>query len=389
MKIFFLGLGLSVLLAACGHVQKEKIKALPTEPGVIAFLNEKLNEAELLLESGEYYDAEKKFREYDTEWTYTIYQLRARIGVARALHGQGRPTLAIPIYNEVIETSVERYPEVTALASFYLSFSHDMLGDEVKTLTALKDAEKLSSYLKSEISLAEIPARLAAYYNRHHDEFMAREYYRSAEQGMSRIYAAGNETAKAEKAKTYLLMGRLNSTQADAESFDRLVGSLSMTQVFLLRSIELNHSKWSEVATKELMQNYSDLWNSILSFTHDTETDFSLAKSQSVEKRITAINLILKDIEILKPYQSVSLANQNTKKIFSFLDQLTQNGQQVILSSAEQSPMTEEAKKRQSLRRDYLIKSEPLFDSEKKPKKSQRTKSTSAADPNIEQVEHK
>ena len=56
-------------------------------------------------------------------------------------------------------------------------------------------------------------------------------------------------------------MGRLNTTQADADSFERLINSLSITQIFLLRSMEINQSKWSGLAAQELKQNYSDLWN--------------------------------------------------------------------------------------------------------------------------------
>jgi len=355
MKKTILILLWSIFLGACTSFKKEKVAELPADPQVLSYLDQQLNEAELLLEQGNNQEAEEKFREYESKWNFTVYILRAKIGLARALTEQGRPSLAIPILNEVIETSAQRYPEVTALASFSLSFAYDSLGEDAKTQVALKDAEKMSNYLKPQLALAEIPARLAAFYNRKGEEVLAREYYRKAEQGM-------NQISPSEKAKVYFLMGRLSTAQVDADNFEKLAGMLSVTQIFLLRSSEINHKNWSAAATKELIQNYSDLWNSILSFPRQQVNDVVLSRAEHNEKRIHAINAILKNIEILKPYYNSARENENTRKTFAFLNELTRNGQEVILAASAQSPITEEALRHQSLKRDIKVKSDKVAD---------------------------
>jgi len=376
-KILFIIVNTAFIIS-CGSATKERIAGLPTDPQVLSQLDQKLLESEKLLEKNDFNTSETKFRSYIDEWNYTVYILRAKIGLARSLYGQGRPSLAIPIFNEVIESSSGRYPEITALSSYYLSFCYAMLGDDSKTLAALKDAEELSDKLSMTLALAEIPSRLAAYYNHKNEETLSREYFRKAEKGITQIYAKDDAFSQKEKARTYFLMGQLNSSQVDNDSFDRLIDSLSITQIFLLRSIESKNQNWSDLATTELIKNYSELWNSILSFYQQNQFDESAARIQLNERRVSSINKVLKNIELLKPFHNPIHENKNTKKLFLFLNNLSENGQQVIFSLAETIPLTEEAKSRQSLKKEVKIQSTPIFEIEKKNSSKVKT------DPNLE-----
>jgi tetratricopeptide (TPR) repeat protein len=373
-----------IFVAGCSHeVKRSRVTGLEINPQIKNQLDMQLQEAENLLEKNEYEAAETLFQKYQKEWTYSIYLLRSKIGEARALEGKGQFSDSVRVYQDVIETAANRYPQIVGLASFYSSFCYNSMGDGARTLAALQDAERYSSHLPREISEAEIPARLAAYYNRIGDEVKALEYFQKAEKGVGLLYSKPDLKNKEAKARLYYLMGSYNTSHVDAFSFSTSLATLATMQVFSLKSIEVNHPTWSKIAAEGLKRNYSDIWNSILTFRKDDTMDSAAAEQNLKERQVAAIGEVLRNIELLRLYKSSDRQNNFSKTIFAFLNGLEQNGRQAM-NSARLTKMTVEAEQRQSLHRTGVVHSAPVFDNEKGKKDEETGEQTEKPkDPNL------
>jgi tetratricopeptide (TPR) repeat protein len=364
----------SIVLAGCQGLQ------LNSE--VKGRLDAQLQVAENLLERGDFKGAENLFRQYEASWNYSIYRLRAQVGMARALEGQNQFAAAVKIYNGVIETAANRYPDIVGLASFYVSFCHQALDEGAKTFASLKDAEGYSRFLTQEMSMAEIPARLAAYYNRIGDQKKAQEYFQKAEKGVNLLYSHRDEKDKEAKARLYYLMGNYNTSHVDSGNFETSLGSLATMQVFSLRSIEVGHPTWSRLASEGLQKNYRDIWDSILTFHRNDLIDPLAADQDLRERQVAAIGNVLKNIELLRLYKTTARLNEFSESLLTFLDSLERSGRKAMVTAGLKNPITSEAAEKQSLKRSGVVHSPPVFDSEKEAKEK-NDKRPKPEDPNI------
>ena len=177
MKRFIAIAAMVVPLTACSTFQP----AEPPPPSKDQIENSEVRAANLALAESKYEVSLQKYIEFQNANPQSNFLQETRVGEARSLAGLSKWSESVPIFLDVYLKTKQDHPQIAALAMYYLSFSYEALGDDVKTITALLDAKKLSRYLPVEVSQAEIPARLAMLYGKFGRNKEAADYLNEAE----------------------------------------------------------------------------------------------------------------------------------------------------------------------------------------------------------------
>ncbi len=358
MKNLKVLLSLLVFLFFSGCVHFPRMSSAEnTDPALKIQMQTRLDEAEKALEQQNYSQASELFSQFEKEYPHGMFLNRSKMGHGQALSGEGKNAEAAQIFHEVIDSSLGSQPEVVALASYYSSFCYEALGDEAKTYAALSDAKGLEAQLPPEVAKAQLPARLAAYYNRAGDLDTAKKYFHIAEKGISSAFRQDGNDVRSAKAKTLYLMGELSSNQLSIENMQSQMDTLALMQIFLMRAVEINDPQWSALALKNLQGNYKDLWNTIANIPKNKALDAFAAEQEQNEARVHSWGEILELIQRLKVYREAvtTPGNQFAHDLFAFLEQMETQAQEQ-LATAGTMPLTPEAQKRQSLHREGTIR---------------------------------
>ncbi|MEY4615634.1 MAG: hypothetical protein RJB66_594 [Pseudomonadota bacterium] len=223
--------------------------------------------------------------------------------LGRAKEGMEDWQGAIESYREIIQRSTDKQMEFVALASYRIAYCNEVLLENEKALAALSDAYKLKQYLPIEISLAEIPARIASIHSRMNQGHLADSYTTRAEKGLTKLKAIKKGSDPEWVSRTLVRMGSISLSQIDSESFRQSLSTLNRNQKFLLQAIEVNHPAWAPAAQSMLLNTYTNLWQFIENFrlesTYDWETDLV---SQSQQKSFF-LATYLESLERLKSYR--------------------------------------------------------------------------------------
>ena len=350
-----LSIGLS---AGCSLLPKRLNKVEdPIDQKQKIYWDSRVSEAEEALDLQKFPEAAEQFEKFENEFPQNTFLNRSKIGHARALAGSEKYSEALALYRDVIDSTLGKHPDLMALASYYASFCYEATGEDAKTYASLTDALKLREQLPMAIAQAELPARLAAYYNRNGNIELAKKYYHEAEIGVAVAFKEDTDKNQVSKAQTFFLMGELYSDQLTAESLQAHIDSMIMMQSFLLRSIEMKNSIWSARAQRNLEDNYRDLWNVITQIPkHRKDLDPFAAEQVHREAQVLAIGQLLELIQKLQIYRSPLEKSDNIllKELFEFLRKIEQRAQQVLAENST-IPLTPEAQRRQGLRRQGTI----------------------------------
>ena len=184
--LLVLGFGCAGLLVSCAHFFETSFdhRASQAEKE----LQEKdLNLSEALLAKGEYGSALISFRDFQKQHPQSVFIQASRLGEAQALEGLGDWVQAAAIEREVSLLTLKEQPEIAALALYRLSFSYLELGEDSKSVAALLDAQRLREHLPLQVRVAEIPARLSAFYAGQGRDKEAAAYLNDAEEGVDNV----------------------------------------------------------------------------------------------------------------------------------------------------------------------------------------------------------
>lgn len=326
-------------------------------------MEDRIAEAEGLLEEQSYQEAFEYFGAFQKEFPQSIFDLQTNVGRARALTNLEKWSESLKILKEVTETAVsENQNKYIGIAAYYSSLNYEALGEEPQTLACLKDAEAVAEAMPLEISKAELPARLAVYYNRMGDSKEAQKYFHQAEKGVASFYQKNKELS----AKNYFQMGFISTGQTSLENFQSILSTLELMQIFSLRSIEAQNKKWSPMALQNLKSNYRDVWNAIVQAPLNKTLDHFAAEEDQKESQFKSIGQLLDVIQKLRVYQRTHFEDNPVEKdLFGFLDELESNAQKMMVAISSRSSLTPDSQKRQKLKKIGKIRSEPFFPSEK------------------------
>lgn len=211
---------------------------------------------------------------------------------------------AVLTYREIIERSSERQMEFVALASYRIAYCEEVLMENERALAALSDAYKLKAYLPLEISLAEIPARIASVHSRLNQPQLADIYTAKAEKGMNKLKAIKRGADPEWVSQTLIRMGSLSLNQIDPVSFRQNLSTLARNQRYLLQAIEINHSKWSKEAQSILLSTYTNLWKFIENYKVGVSPDWESDVVAEAQTKSNFLSSYLESIEKLKSYRA-------------------------------------------------------------------------------------
>ncbi|WP_413576255.1 tetratricopeptide repeat protein [Bdellovibrio sp. HCB290] len=309
-----------------------------------------LKTAQDSLNSGNYPEAFKQYKLFQQTYPVSTYLQSSRIGEGQALEGQGKWVEAAAIYRDVILKTRNLQPDISALASYRMSFCDEALGDDQKTIASLLDAKSLRNTLPLTVGYAEIPARLAAAYSRVGREKEAVQYLNEAEKGIAKIRAEA-DTTKLEKdwlAKTYYQMGSVSTNQLSVENFDGFVNSQSLMQIYLIKALELNDARWSPLALKELLGTYGEMYLQVESVSQNPSHQAHLGG---------ALIHLIDRAELYKPITGQTL-NSYQIEFFTLTNDVRSKTERLLYQGHESMGLTEESKKLNSIKRSGRIKTE-------------------------------
>ncbi len=290
------------------------------------------------LEAENYSAAAEIFDRLLVQQPATELDLVTLYNAGAAREGLGECKQALDRYRRVVKSSAGKFNRIEAEALYRASLMYECLEQDTKAIPAMIDARKRSKELSVEIRAAELPARLAAAYARIGNRARALHYFNEAGRGLKRVVSLDGQSQQIERvSRTLFFMGRLSPTQRKAEVEPiAFLKSLAVQQPYLLQSIELNHSQWSNKSTEDLRTAYDNLWR----FKFDDQR-------QNRE-------FLTRALQTLNELRKIRLPMPNTRvdSVFALLDKTETRIQSELMQMADGIPLTPEAKKRQGLRRE-------------------------------------
>ena len=215
------------------------------------------------LEGREYEAAIKGFSDFLRDQPSTNWTLAAQFNWGRALESLEKYREAVAKYQETAEKG-KRVPKLQGLALLRMAVVLEALGEDDRSLAALKDAEKRSGQMASEIAQTELPARLASAYARERNFKEAEKYFAMADRQLGRLRAQVPAGERPEWLPRILYaMGHRPQAAVPWDRFDSSLIPLERSQLYLLQSAEFGVEPWATQAAEELIAAYVALRTSI------------------------------------------------------------------------------------------------------------------------------
>lgn len=335
-----------------------------------------LHAAQDILTAGNFVQAQKQYKAFQETYPRSTFFQASRIGEAQTLEGQGKWVESAAIYRDVILKTRNLQPDIAAMALYRMSFCDEALGDDQKTVADLLEAHSLRSALPLTVAYAEIPARLAAAYSRIGREKEAVQYLNDAEKGIAKIRAE-SDPAKLEKdwlAKTYYQMGSVTTNQLSPENFGAFVASQKYVQIYLIKTMELNDSRWSPKALKQLQNTYNELYLQVEAVKQN--------RNQQAQLGGSLVDLIDR-AELYKPI-SGQTPNSYQIEFFTLTNDVRLKTERLLYQGHESMGLTEESKKLNSIKRSGRTKADAFLPEEQKSSiKTPPQKVNPGVDPNL------
>lgn len=373
MKTFFNIFILSLLVLGCAS-KKSKPMELILPKTVVAPEPERLKvlAAEQLLEEDQAARALTAFKDFQKEYPQSVLMQQSRLGEAEALVELQKWSESVEIFSDIVKVTSQQNHQLMALALLKQTSAYEALGEESKVYSSLKDAERFSTLLPTEMALTELPAKLAAslYRQSRYDE--AKTYFKKADSGIALLRGSLADKLKSQQvAKIYYSMGDFSTDQISEESIQTQLETLKALQIYTLKSVEMNDPIWSKKAFEGLQENYSNIWNAIQSIRLIQGMEVVAAHRQRLLIQQKMMGSYLQIVNELVRLRNPELSpdNEFEKNLFIFISQLDQKGTEFLNYSFSDTPLTDDPNRKFSLKREGMIYSAPQFDEEKKPKK--------------------
>lgn len=242
-------------------------------------------EAFAKLEKQDYEGGLKGFSDFLRNQPTTNWTLAAQFNQARCLEALDRLRPALQLYEAVAEKA-RRAPRLQGLALLRVGVILEALGEDDRSLAALKDAERRTKSLPEEVAQTELPARLAAAYARARNFTEAERYYNLAERQLARLRAQVTKGEQPEWLPRILYaMGHRPLGEITWERFESALIPLERSQIYLLQSTELGIQPWADLAADELIGSYGALRKSIDSVPVPAAAEIIIAAREQQRER--------------------------------------------------------------------------------------------------------
>lgn len=381
----------SLVLAACSSTGTHPATGGTPDPAVVAAQEAELVTAQTELNKQDYKYAKNLYEKFLKNHPSSVYYAAAELGLAKSLAGLEEWSKAAESYRRVIDFTRSFQPAIAAEAYYQISFCYEALGDETRVLAALLDANRLQQHLKDATRSAEIPARLAASYKRMGQDKEAKKYLSQAEDGVKKIRAQSDiSKVREDLSHTYYLMGTFSTNQISYETVQGAIDTLELMQIFLLRSIELESPISSKKSLDLLKEAYRDIWNVAKTMPLNKSLDVGAAERERSDRQVDIAAKLLARLTDLDSYQAAEADKiAMIKDLWAYMSEFRSTLSSFISTQGETLPLTPEAQKRHSLKREGVVLEDPQFPNEKFIPKNLPQKTVTppepGEDPNLQQ----
>ena len=239
-----------------------------------------------------------------------------------------------------------KFPKTEVLALYRKSYAQEEQNKDPEALASLLDVLKRRSLLPNEVSMAELPSRIAGIYARLGKLKVASKYYDEAEDGLNRLKANMRGGYPSWYTKTLYYMGATSLGALSSDQFDAQLKPLRASQKYLLQAVESQNGNWSQQAYRQLLKSYDNLFRVIRELQYDRYKDLELAKKKrrdrQAEMAIKAKGL-LNELRLLRlPKDESSLS----KKLFSELEVIEKKYDSILFKPGYESELTPASKSR-------------------------------------------
>lgn len=327
-------------------------------------------EAFAKLEKQDYEGGLKAFADFLRNQPTTNWTLAAQFNQARCYEALDRLKAALSLY-EAIAEKARRAPRLQGLALLRVGVILEALGEDDRSLAALKDAERRSKSLPEEVAQTELPARLAAAYARERNFTEAERYYNLAERQLGRLRA---QVAKEEQPewlpRILYAMGHRPSGEVTWERFESALVPLERSQIYLLQSAELGIQPWADLAAEELIGSYSALRKSIDSVPVPAAAEIVIAaREQQRERWKRLVRLSDAIIQLRSLFvgelEKQAAADSPLSKVVDFAESFEENMQSTLmLERPVGDAETPDSLRRKESKKPKAINAAPVFPGE-------------------------
>lgn len=286
------------------------------------------------LEDQRYKDALSLFEGVLRQHPGSEFEMVVLFNSAAALEGLGDCREANERYRRVVKTSNGQFKIVESQALFRMSMTYECLDQDTKVVTSLLDTIRRAENLPVEVVKAEIPARMSAAYARLGNPKKAQEYFNMASKGLKEVLS--NRTYRPELlGQTLYLMGQLSRSQRNgAMNPVAYYHSIHFQQPFLLHALETGNPVWSKRAAEDLILAY------------ENATRFKL----NDEIRSEFYTQTMKNLHTLRRLKLV-VGSDLMDDVFAKLEKTESFLRKQLVKASEGTKLTEEAEKREGLKR--------------------------------------
>ncbi len=336
------------------------------------------------LEGREYEAAVEGFSKFLREQPTTNWILAAQFNWGRALEGLERYREAAAKYQETAEKG-KRVPKLQGLALLRMAVVLEALGEDARSLAALKDAEKRSGQMASEVAQTELPARLASAYARERNFPEAERYFNQADRQLGRLRAQVPLNEMPEWLPRILYaMGHRAQAVVQWDRFEASLVPLERSQLYLLQSAELGVEPWASQAADELIGAYAALRVSIDAVPVPAASEIVIAAREQQRMRWDRLVKLADAIAKLRTLFVNEIENNAPegaplKKITEFASEFEEGIQSTLMQERRvgETPTPESLRRKLGVR-GTAIGAQPAFPGEGGPVKS--TKETEGED---------
>lgn len=302
--------------------------------------------AQKFLNLKDYENSLSSFRDFIGRRPSSSNWAEAKFGEASSLEGLHRNDEAINVLRHVRDVSLKNNPKVAAQASYRLSYIYDAVGDEAKTLASLFEARAQSDALSPEVALAEIPARLAVLYSKMGKKNEALDWLLQADRGLKKaveLLGFNREWM----AKTYFQMGRVSTQQLGTENFLSIVDAQRIVQVYHIKCMRLEDNVWSAKSQQALIENYQELLNQLGRMKYDTREEAEVRTQAG-----GAVLSLIADAQLYAPLDGLAY-KEGEREYYEYLNKIKTQVQVIAYKSEATMGLTEAAKDRNSLKKNF------------------------------------
>ena len=327
-------------------------------------------EAFAKLEASEYQAAADGFEKFLRDQPTTNWTLAAQFNRARALESLGQYSAAAKLYQETAEKA-RKLPKLQGLALLRQAVVLEAMGEDDRSLAALKDAEKRADKMAPEIAQTELPARLAAAYARARNFSEANRYYALADRQLSRLRASVSPQERPEWLPRILYaMGHRAPGPVPWDRFEANIVPLERSQIYLLQSAEYGVEPWASKAADELIEAYVALRTSIDAIPAPAASEIVIAAREQQQARWARLVRLSDAVASLRALlvteiEKNSPENSPIRKISEFSAEFEEALQSTLMLDRPvgETPTPESARRKEAVR-GRAISPKPVFPGE-------------------------